>query len=362
MKDTITRKILDDERISEEEAVWLLGCNDIPWLGEMASIRRRSRVGENAFYQFNFNINYTNVCENECKLCAFYKDEKGGFTLETRQIAESVRKVHAAGVNEVHIVGGLNRKIPYGYYLDMLRTIKSVDAGIHIQAFTAVEIAFFAEISGKSSIDVLKEFKAAGLGSLPGGGAEIFSSRARSLLCEKKLPAEGWLRIHEEAHSLGLSTNATMLYGHIETPEEIVDHMSRLRKLQDRTHGIKAFVPLAFFTGNTELGRNIRERDGFMDMRVLSTARMFLDNIDHLKSMWMIYGYKECQVGLDFGADDIGGTYYDEIIVHSAGAKTPKSLTRDEICDLIIKMGRTPIQVNSNYETLEEEVLNVKIA
>jgi aminodeoxyfutalosine synthase len=320
----------------------------------MASARRRARVGDKAFYQFNFNINYTNICENECRLCAFYRDRQEGFTLGIGQIAESVGKVHAAGVNEVHVVGGLNRDLPYDYYLDLLRAIKSVDPEIHIQGFTAVEIAFFADIAGKDSLGVLKEFKAAGLGSLPGGGAEIFSARARSILCEKKLPAEGWLRIHEEAHSLGLSTNATMLYGHVETPTEIVDHLARLRRLQDRTGGIKAFVPLAFFTGNTELGRSLKERDGYLDMRVLATARIFLDNIDHLKSMWMIYGYKECQVGLDFGADDIGGTYFDEIIVHSAGAKTPKSLTQNEICDLIRKMGRIPVQVNSNYETLRE--------
>lgn len=355
LKTTIENKVLNGERISPEEAVWLLECPDIPWLAEMATLQRKRKVGDMAFYQFNFNINYTNICENECKLCAFYKlkGEDGGFLFDIDSIKKQIETVHQAGVNEVHIVGGLNRDLPYSYYIDMLRAVKEIDPGIHIQAFTAVEIAFFAELADKTSLEVLEEFKSAGLDSLPGGGAEIFAERVRKLICEKKLPSDDWIRIHREAHSIGISTNATMLYGHVETNSEIVDHMNRLRDLQDETNGMKAFVPLAFFRENTEFADRVSKRDGFRDMRLMATARLFLDNFDHLKSMWMIYGYKECQVGLEFGADDIGGTYYDEIIVHSAGAETPKSLTRDEICTLIEKTGRTPIQVNSNYEEVK---------
>lgn len=356
MKSQIEKKLKDNARITEKEAEWLLECEDIPWLAEMATLRRKKKVGDKGFYQFNFNINYTNICENECKLCAFYKDhgEDGGFTLDIETILKQIKHVYDAGVNEVHIVGGLNKNIEYSYYIDLLKAIKGIDENIHIQAFTVVEIAFFAELAGKTSLEVLREFKDSGLDSIPGGGAEIFSSRVRDLICEKKLPAEDWLRIHEEAHSMGISSNATMLYGHVETNAEIVDHMSRIRKLQDKTNGMKAFVPLAFFRQNTEFEDKVGKRDGFTDMRLMATARIFLDNIDHLKSMWMIYGYKECQVGLEFGADDIGGTYYDEIIVHAAGAKTPKSLTKDEICTLMRKMGRTPVQVNSNYEELRK--------
>ena len=352
MQKIIEKKVLDGVRITPEEAEWMLGNADLPWLAEMASVQRRRRVGDKAFYQFNFNINYTNICENECKLCAFYKlkGEDGGFLFDVDAIRKQIETVHDAGVNEVHIVGGLNRDLPYSYYIDMLKTVKDIDPGIHIQAFTAVEIAFFAELAGKSSLEVLKEFKDAGLDSLPGGGAEIFAKRVRKLICEKKLPGEDWLRIHKEAHSVGITTNATMLYGHVEHNDEIIDHMKRLRDIQDETGGFKAFVPLAFFRENTEFENRVSKRDGFRDMRLMGTARIFLDNFDHLKSMWMIYGYKECQVGLEFGADDIGGTYYDEIIVHAAGAETPRSLTKQEICTLIERCGRTPIQVNSNYE------------
>ncbi len=353
MLEKITKKVERNERITPEEALFLLQ-GDINAVGKLAHLRRKAMVGDNAYYQFNYNINYTNVCENECKLCAFYKDEKDGYALTVKQIVESVEKVYDAGVNEVHVVGGLNKNLPYSYYLDMLRGIKNIDPGIHIQGFTAVEIAFFADQAGKSTIETLADFKAAGLDSLPGGGAEIFSPRVRKLICEKKLPGEDWLRITEEAHNLGICSNATMLYGHLETDEEIIDHMLKLRDLQDRTGGFRAFVPLAFFRKNTEIDALARGTCGIYDMKLLATARVFLDNFPHLKALWMIYGYKACQVGLDYGADDIGGTYYDEEIVHCAGAKTPKSLNKDEICTLIRKMGRTPIEVYSNYEPVEE--------
>ncbi len=349
MLKTIIAKVENDQRITPEEALFLLQ-GDLNTVGKLACIRRERQVGDNAYYQFNYNINYTNVCENECKLCAFYKDEKDGYALTVEQITDSVKEVHAAGVNEVHVVGGLNKNLPYSYYLEMLRGIKSIDPNIHIQGFTTVEIAFFAELVGKTTRETLADFKAAGLDSLPGGGAEVFSPRVRELICEKKLPGKDWLRIAGEAHELGICSNATMLYGHLETDEEIIDHMRQLRDQQDRTGGFRAFVPLAFFRKNTEIDDLARGTSGIYDMKLLATARVFLDNFPHLKALWMIYGYKACQVGLDYGADDIGGTYYDEEIVHCAGAKTPKSLTKDEICDLIRKMGRTPVEVYSNYE------------
>ena len=348
----IVEKVNRNERITPAEGLWLLNSHELNTLGQLANVRRRSQVGDKAFYQFNYNINYTNICENECKLCAFYSDEEHGYTLRIEEIAAAVKQVYEAGVNEVHIVGGLNKKLPYSYYIEMLQAIKAIDATIHIQAFTAVEIDYYAKLTEKSTREVLREFKAAGLDSLPGGGAEIFSPRVRKLICEKKTSGDDWLRIAEEAHTLGISSNATMLYGHLETNAEIIDHLDKLRQLQDRTGGFKAFVPLAFFNKNTEIDRYARGSSGVFDMKLLATARIFLDNFPHLKALWMIYGYKACQVGLDYGADDIGGTYYDEEIVHSAGAQTPKSLNRAEICELIRKMNREPVEVNSNYEPI----------
>jgi aminodeoxyfutalosine synthase len=337
-------------RITPAEALWLLRDADLMDLAELASLRRRHWVGERAFYQYNFNVNHTNICGNKCKLCAFYRDDAKGYTLTPEAVREAVATVHARGVDEVHVVGGLNDKMPYAYYLDLVKAIKSVSSSIQIQGFTAVEIDFFAKLKGCSSLDVLTEFQAAGLDSLPGGGSEIFSERVRALICENKAPAEVWLRIHEEAHRLGMTSNATMLYGHVETDEEIIDHLDRLRRVQDRTGGFRAFVPLKFFPKNTDLGASGRGSSGVFDSRLLATARIFLDNFQHLKSLWMIYGYKGAQVGLAFGADDIGGTYFDETIVHAAGANTPKSLTESEICGLLQRAGRTPVKVNSCYQ------------
>jgi aminodeoxyfutalosine synthase len=337
-------------RLTPAQALWLLHDADLMDLAELASLRRRHWVGDRAFYQYNFNVNHTNICGNKCKLCAFYREGEKGYTLTPEAVGSAVAQVYARGVDEVHVVGGLNDRMPYSYYLDLVRAIKAVSPSIHIQGFTAVEIDFFARLKGSSSLDVLTEFKAAGLDSLPGGGSEIFSERVRTLICETKAPAEVWLRIHEEAHRLGMTSNATMLYGHVETDEEIIDHLDRLRGVQDRTRGFRAFVPLKFFPHNTELGTGGRGSSGVFDARLLATARLFLDNFPHLKSLWMIYGYKGAQVGLAFGADDIGGTYFDETIVHAAGARTPKSLTEAEICGLLQRAGRTPVKVNSCYQ------------
>ena len=353
-KNEIQKKVADNQRITEAEGLWLLQNSDLFYLGELAEIRRQFWSRDNAFYQFNFNINHTNICENECDLCAFYKDEKNGYTMTLSEIEKAIKKVTEVGVNEVHIVGGLNKHIEFDYFVEMLKIIKSINSAIHIQAFTPVEIDYFARKSGLSTLDVLRKLKAVGLDTLPGGGAEIFSQRVRDKICKNKISGAEWLKIMEEAHSLGVYSNATMLYGHIETDEEIIDHMSQLRNLQDRTNGFLAFVPLAFFPENTKVEKfECMKTQGVFDMKLMALSRIFLDNFPHLKSLWMIYGYKACQVGLDFGADDIGGTYFDEHIVHSAGAKTPRSVTEPEICDLILKMGRKPVQVNSKYEPVK---------
>lgn len=349
----LEKQIQGGGRLTFEQALWCLTEAPLMELGELATLARRRAVGDHAFYQCNLNVNYTNICENECRLCAFYRSEQDGYLRTPEAIADSVRLARADGVNEVHIVGGLNRSLPLGYYLETLRLIKAVDPAIHIQGFTAVEIAFIAEVAGQSSQATLGQLHAAGLDSLPGGGAEIFAPRIRREICARKILAGDWLRIHQEAHAIGMSTNATMLYGHIETPEEVVDHLAQLRRLQDRSGGFQAFVPLAFFPQNTRIEQPAMHRDGMLDMRMVATGRLFLDNVPHVKSLWMIYGYKLCQVGLEFGADDIGGTYYDEEIVHAAGAATPKSLTREEIETLVRRAGRIPVMVNSDYRAVE---------
>ncbi|MCB1195417.1 CofH family radical SAM protein [bacterium] len=351
MENTIRRKVESGARISDAEALWLLTQGDLHFMGEMANIRRREKVGDNAYYQFNFNLNHTTICELECELCAYYNN-KSGYTMKLPEIEDAVRAASKKGANEVHIVGGLNPNLPFSYFIEMCQRIKGIDKNMHIQAFTTVEIDYFAKRSGKTTLQVLQELKDAGLDTLPGGGAEIFAQRVRDIICSKKISGQAWLDIMEEAHSVGIPSNATMLYGHVETPEEIIDHMRRLREVQDRTGGFFAFVPLAFFPQNTKIpGVAVGNfTSGVLDMKIISLGRIYLDNFDHVKSMWMIYGYKGCQVGLDYGADDIGGTYFDEIIVHAAGAETPKSVSKPEIIDLIKKMGRTPIEVNSKYQ------------
>lgn len=353
MINQIKEKVKNGQRLSVEEGIYLLSEADLMTIGQLANQRRKTVVGDEAYFQYNYNINYTNVCENECRLCAFYKDETRGYTLTPEQITEKVRLAHQHGVNEVHIVGGLNKKLPFSYYVEMMQAIKAIDPNICIQGFTAVEIEFLAQNFGKTSREVLTELQAAGLGTLPGGGAEVFSERVRKEICEKKASAEIWLRVHREAHELGMATNATMLYGHVETLAEIIDHMDRLRRLQDETGGFRAFVPLSFFPANTEISHLANPRGGQFDLRLMATARLFLDNFDHLKSLWMIYGYKGAQVGLDFGADDIGGTYFNEEIVHAAGAETPDSASHDEILELMQRMGRTPVMVDSFYNPIE---------
>ncbi|MGL4854977.1 MAG: CofH family radical SAM protein [Lentisphaeria bacterium] len=349
MIENIYEKVRNGQRITESEARELFYKADLMKLGELASLCCMRKVESDGYYQYNYNINYTNICENKCKFCAFYRDNNEGYTLSVEEILVKVRKAYACGVNEVHIVGGLNKNLPFSYYLELMRGIKEIDSIITIQAFTAVEIDFFSNLYGLSTFDILQQLQKAGLTTLPGGGAEIFAPSVRSQICEKKVCAEVWLRVHKEAHMLGMATNATMLYNHVETIDDIIDHLSKLRNLQDITGGFKAFVPLAYFPANNELAHLKNDRGGIFDLQLLSIARIFLDNFMHLKSMWMIYGYKGAQVGLDFGADDIGGTYFDEEIVHSAGASTPKSVGKKEICDLLVRAGRKPIMVDSCY-------------
>lgn len=348
--------VVEDGRISPKEGLYLLTKAPLAFLSELATSRRRRKVGEQVFYQHNVNINHTNICRNRCPLCAFYRSPADGFTMTVDEVVEQVVAASKVGVKEVHIVGGLNDNLSYDYYLELLRRVKGIGPDIRVQGFTAVEIDYLTKLSGKPLDTVLLELKEAGLDCMPGGGAEIFAERVRKKICPNKISAERWLEVSEHAHRVGIKTNATMLYGHIETPEEVIDHLNRLRELQDRTRGFGAFVPLAFFSRNTGLSWIRPETFGLLDMRILATARVFLDNFDHIKSLWMTLGAKAFQAGLEFGADDMGATYYDELIVHSAGAKTPRGLTERELRELARRAGRQLVETYSDYQMVSKEL------
>jgi len=266
-------------------------------------------------------------------------------------VLDKARENLGAGITELHIVGGEHPTLPYEYYLEMLRGLRELAPEVHIQAFTASEIAHLADISGKDVSTVLAELKDAGLGSLPGGGAEVFASRVRDLVCNKKISGERWLEIMRAAHQLGIKSNATMLYGHRETLAERADHLVRLRELQDETGGFNAFIPLAFHPENTELA-DLPATSGFEDLRVLAVARLVLDNFRHIKAFWIMTGLKLAQVSLAFGVDDIDGTVVEEKITHSAGATTAEAVTREELVRLIRNAGRVPVERDTLYSVV----------
>lgn len=355
----IEEKISAGERLTREDGVRLMSSSNIIGLGHLADMVRKKMVGDNAYFNCNLNINYTNICVCRCPLCAFSRDskEEDGYLLSIEEIEEKVISVTSMGVNEVHIVGGLHPSLPFSYLEEMLQRIKDIDSNIFIQAFTATEIDYYANVSGIGIEEALIRLKNAGLSSIPGGGAEIFSPRVRSIIAPKKIPGERWLKVMETAHGLGLHSNATMLYGHVETPEERVEHILAIRELQDRTggspsgRGFLSFVPLAFHPNNTKLS-NCKGPDGFDDLRVFAVSRLLLDNIIHIKGLWMYLGEKLAEVALCFGVDDLGGTSLEEKIVHAAGAITPVQTSREILIRMIQNAGRCPKEVNSIYEEI----------
>ena len=349
---SISRRVAADERLSREDGLELYAHGDILELGRLANLVRERKNGNRTYFIVNRHINYTNVCRNRCRFCAFSRsaDEEGAYTMSVEEIVE--RATSGGGAfSELHIVGGLHPDLPFSYYLEMLSALKAELPGVHLQAFTAVEIAHLAAIAGLSVREALAALRDAGLGSLPGGGAEIFSPRVRELVCPTKLSGEDWLRIMREAHGLGLRSNATMLYGHVETPEEKADHLIRLRGLQDETGGFMAYIPLAYHSENTDLGGR-PSTTGIEDLREVAIGRLMLDNFDHVKSFWIMQGLKLAQVSLSFGADDLDGTVVEERITHAAGATTPQALTRDEICALIREAGRVPVERDTVYNVV----------
>jgi len=352
----IREKVEAGERLSFEDGLALEASSDILEIGALANLVRERKNGDLAFYNVNTHINPTNVCVYTCDFCAFRADldEPKAYVMYRDQVTERARQASERGATEIHIVGGLHHKLKLDYYCDVIRWIKEVDPEIHVKAYTAVEIEFFAKITRVSTEEVIKRLIDAGLGSLPGGGAEIFHPEVREKICGAKASTEQWLDVHRNAHRLGLHSNATMLYGHIDGPVHRIDHMVRLRELQDETGGFQTFIPLAFHPDNSEMA-DIPKPSGMMDLKTMAISRLMLDNFPHIKAYWVMLGLKTAQVALSFGADDIDGTVVHEKIYHEAGAETPQEVTVDEIRRLIVEAGRVPIERDTLYREIRRE-------
>ncbi len=349
----ILEKIQDDERISVEDGIRLFQSPDLLAVGYLANIVRERLNGNNAYFIYNQHINYSNICTNLCKFCAFGKDKNSDLAYEmtVEEVKQKVRERLSEPITEIHMVGGIHPDLPYSYYTDLLRAIKEERPDVHIQAFTCVEIAHLADISGLGIAGVLEDLKKEGLGSIPGGGAEVFSQRVRELTCEKKLPGSGWIDVAKIAHKVGLHTNATMLYGHIETIEERLEHLDILRKAQDESKGFLAFIPLSFHPKNTELSQ-LSRTSAVDDLKNIAVARCFLDNFPHIKAYWVMIGQKLSQIALSYGADDVDGTVKEEIITHMAGAETEQAMSREQLLRLIREAGRIPIERDTLYNVI----------
>lgn len=348
----IADKVFGGERISPEDALSLLKSRELHTLSRLADHVRKAKCGDEVSYSVYLNINHTNLCYLSCQLCAFARkpNDADVYMLTLDEIDSRVKQaLETFQINEVHIVGGLTYELPFSYFIEMMTRIRSIEPCLFIKAFTAVEIDHFARQERTNHLDVLTRLKEAGLSGLPGGGAEIFSQRIRDKIARGKISAEKWLSVMRVAHQAGLRTNATMLYGHIENEEDIVDHLTRLRNLQDETAGFNAFIPLAFHPENTEM-EEIPFVDGVTDLKIYAVSRIFLDNFPHIKAFWTTLGVKLAQAALSYGVDDLGGTAIDEKIMHDAGAKTPVSLKREELIHLIRQVNRIPREVNSSYE------------
>jgi aminodeoxyfutalosine synthase len=354
----IAKKVLAGERLTAEDGVALYRSPDLLAVGWLANYVREKRHGNVTYYNINRHINPTNVCAAHCRLCAFGRspDAPGAYTYALEEIWQRAAEGVAGGATEFHIVGGLHPDLPFDYYLDMIRGLKQRFPQAHLKAFTMVEIGYFSRITKLSNRDVLIRLKEAGLDSLPGGGAEIFNPRARKVICDHKTNGRMWLEIARTAHQLGLRSNATMLYGHIETFEERVEHLLLLRELQDETHGFVAFIPLEFHPENTAL-EHLPKPTGFDDLKSIAVARLLLDNFEHIKAYWIMLTPRIAQIALKFGANDMDGTVIEEKIYHDAGATTPQGLTRSDLERLIREAGCTPVERDTLYRPVDRSKL-----
>jgi aminodeoxyfutalosine synthase len=349
----IRAKVEAGKRLSFDDGLFLENDVDLFTLGELANLVRERKNGNVAYYNVNTHLNATNVCVYRCIFCAFRADLKSekGYVMPDEQILHRAKEAQDRGATELHIVGGLHHQLPYEWYLNVVRIIHQHYPRLHLKAYTAVEWDWFARLTGRPTKDILAEFKDAGLGSLPGGGAEIFHPEVRDIICEHKADADSWIRIHREAHQLGLRSNATMLYGHIEKPLHRIDHLCKLRQLQEETGGFQTLIPLAFHPDNTKLGvdQKIQKASAIMDLRMIALSRLMLDNFPHIKAYWIMLGIPTAQLALSYGADDIDGTVVHEKIYHDAGSDTPQELTVAQLRRLIEEAGRVPVERDTLY-------------
>ena len=353
----IRDKVEAGTRLTLEDGLLLSWLDaPLPEVGELANLVRQRLHGNAAYYNINTHLNPTNVCVYRCTFCAFRADlrEARGYLMSDAQILARGQEALDVGSTEMHIVGGLHHQQPYAWYLNLIRLLHDAFPSLHLKAWTPVEIDWFARMAKKPVRAVLEDMIDAGLGSMPGGGAEIFHPEIRNQICEHKADAGRWLEIHRTAHQLGLRTNSTMLYGHLEQAYHRVDHLLRLRELQDETGGLQTFVPLAFHPENTGLA-HITKASGLRDLRIMALSRLLLDNIPHLKAYWIMLGLGTAQVALAYGADDLDGTVRHELIYHDAGAETPEMLSVEEIRRLIEEAGREPIERDTLYRRVERE-------
>lgn len=349
----IAAKVLSGSRLTRADGISLFRSHDLIGLGYLASIVAEQKNGDQVYFVRNMHINPTNICVNRCKFCAFSRDrgEPGAYEMS---IADIVAKAKTAdrGVREYHIVSGLHPDLPFSWYLEMLRTLRKTFPKRHLKAFTAVEIDYLAKIARLPLNETLLQLKDAGLGSLPGGGAEIFNPKVRNTLCAEKISGKRWLDVIKAAHRVGLKSNATMLYGHIETIEDRIDHLIKLRDLQDKTGGFQAFIPLSFHSQNTEIKQSAYTT-GFDDLKTLAISRLMLDNFDHIKAYWVMLGEKIAQVALNFGVDDLDGTVVEERITKAAGGTTGGAMTTEQIVRLISQADRIPVERDTLYNTVK---------
>lgn len=345
----IYEKVETGIAVSDDDAMILLSTDDIMGLAYIADTIKKRLHGDTVFYGVNMNLNYTNICMLRCPLCAFSRDKNDAdaYVLSLDDIADKVSR--AGDIDEVHIVGGLHPDLPFSYYEDMLKTIKAIKPSLHIVAFTAVEYDYLSQKFDIPLDELFVRLKEAGLGSIPGGGAEIFAPRVRAAIAPKKISGKRWLEVMAIAHRNGIKSNATMLFNHIESTADIIDHMRQIRTLQNETDGFKTFVPLVFHEEHTGVRAKRKEPTGYDIIRIYATARIYIHNVPHIKALWMYVGEKLAQVLLQCGVDDIGATYYDEMVVHSAGAKTPAWGSEPFLQHLIRDAGFTPVRVNASY-------------
>jgi aminodeoxyfutalosine synthase len=346
----IADKVLSSERLNGQDALALYQSKDILAIGWLANHVRERMHGNKTYFNVNRHINPTNVCVAYCRLCAFgrKKDAPGAYTMALEEAFQTAASGYSEAVTEFHIVGGLHPDLPFEYFLDLTKGLKDRFPRVHLKAFTMVEVAYLAKRAKLSIRDTLVAMKNAGVDSLPGGGAEIFAERVRHIICDHKIDGSQWLETAKIAHELGLKSNATMLYGHIETDEDRVDHLLKLRDLQDQTGGFQTFIPLAFHPDNTPLS-HLPWTTGFTDIKQIAISRLVLDNFAHIKAYWQMLTPKIAQISLRFGSDDLDGTVIEEKIYHDAGAETPQGLRRQELMRLITEAGREPIERDTFY-------------